>query len=147
MLSEGYIDVDAVRVELASLSELEFRAQFPRATELIENAPHRSYALGPADVEGQSCFSHFYFTDGRLTALSLTLDGDWGEPWTDKVWELSYLEMLEREHRSWLGRLLGRAEAVARVEFEWGGASVNIDTKGWGTSLCMRPRRDPRSAG
>jgi len=140
MLSEGYINVDAIAVELASLDEAQFRARFPRAAELIRNAPHMSYRVR-ADFEGQACFAHVYFKGGRLTSLSLTMDCDWGPEWEGKIWEHSYLEMLAREHTAWLGRLLGREQAVERVDFAWGGASVNIDTKGWGCSLSIAPRR------
>jgi hypothetical protein len=67
--------------------------------------------------------------------------GRFGTYWDEKVWEESFLFMEEEVYAEWLGKLLGKHGAVKSAELPWGKVGVNVDKKGWSTSIIIVPNR------
>jgi hypothetical protein len=140
LLREGKLQVDSHQLELATLDEQRFLRLFPHSELRHGGVGHVNYRLASIDVEGEPCFAQFYFARGTWQLASLTLDRDYGDEWSSKIWEESYLEMEAMVHASWLGHLLGRDGSVQNATLEWGDAGVSIDKKGWGIGLTLSPR-------
>jgi hypothetical protein len=141
-LRDGHIQLGEGIVAGPSLSEADFLALALTTTPLIHNGAHRSYLTPPVILEGRCYRPSLYFSDGKVTFVSLT----WDDPSTRALdpWE-GYSPAREKEiaraDASWVSSVLhGVGSMTATYTFPWGTISSGFDERSGFSSVVVRYR-------
>lgn len=133
--SSGEIRFRTVRVD-PSLGRTAFLDALPadRIEPLVDNPPHRSYAVSSEDRHGNPFRLSVYYDEERLTMVHLAaVDGRFGQSWDE--WSKEKELARKAHHTHWLAEECGMEASEA---FAWGTVSCLFDEKSGASSIIVR---------
>lgn len=141
-MREGSFALGERLVVTRSLTEAAFLVAVGKdVSPLVHNEEHRSYLIPPVTLHSRLFRPAVYFTDGRVTFVSLSWVDPKRSPDGWKYWSEERELEVARADAAWVSSvLLGLATMTETYSFDWGTISSGYDDRSGGSSVTVRYR-------